>query len=202
MKKRSASDTRHADKRRDLARELIPQDARRAYLHPSKRGLPGTLFRMYRPILKNPRIILSALLYALSAGLLPLLGVLVVQHLAGLLASPGATAGSMFTAAGLYAAAFFLLTALSSQLLHRNYTWFNQMRMDMLADALGQMMRMDYGLFENPGFMDDASNWDRSLSNNTAGYEGTFHEGFELGAVLVSSLLLGWLLGQASLLIP
>ena len=202
MKKRSASDTRHADKRRDLARELIPQDARRAYLHPSKRGLPGTLFRMYRPILKNPRIILSALLYALSAGLLPLLGVLVVQHLAGLLASPGATAGSMFIAAGLYAASFFLLTALSSQLLHRNYTWFNQMRMDMLADALGQMMRMDYGLFENPGFMDDASNWDRSLSNNTAGYEGTFHEGFELGAVLVSSLLLGWLLGQASLLIP
>ena len=113
MKKRSASDTRHADKRRDLARELIPQDARRAYLHPSKRGLPGTLFRMYLPILKNPRIILSALLYALSAGLLPLLGVLVVQHLAGLLASPGATAGSMFTAAGLYAASFFLLSTLS-----------------------------------------------------------------------------------------
>ena len=68
MKKRSASDTRHADKRRDLARELIPQDARRAYLYPSKRGLPGTLLGMYRPILKNPRIILSTLLYALSAA--------------------------------------------------------------------------------------------------------------------------------------
>ena len=109
MKKRTASANPQAQKRRDLARELIPQDARRAYLHPGKRGLPGTLLGMYRPLLKNPRIILSTLLYALSAGLLPLLGVLVVQHLAGLLASPGATAGSMFTAAGLYAAAFFLL---------------------------------------------------------------------------------------------
>ncbi|MEZ7872582.1 MAG: hypothetical protein QMB53_02195 [Eubacteriales bacterium] len=94
MKKRTESANPQAQKRRDLARELIPQDARRAYLHPSKRGLPGTLFRMYRPILKNPRIILSALLYALSAGLLPLLGVLVVQHLAGLLASPGRPRGA------------------------------------------------------------------------------------------------------------
>ncbi len=189
-------------KRRDLARELTDSDTRRAYLHPSRPGTWRTLARMYRPVLKSPRIAVSSFIYALAAGALPLLGALVVRYLAELIAKPGVRAADMFLAAGIYAAAFITLSALSSQLLHRNYTWFNSLRMELMADALGQMMRMDYGLYENPGFMDDAGNWDRALSSNAQGYEGTFHQAFEAGGTLVSALLLGGLLFGVSPLIP
>lgn len=192
----------HHHRRRNLALDLQDHEARRAYLHPHKRGLFNILAAMYRPVLKSPRIVAASLAYALCAGLLPLLGVLVVRHLAGLLAQPGAEASGMFMAAGLYAASFFVLSALAAQLLHRHYTWFNALRMQRVSEALGQMMRMDYGLYENPGFMDDVSSWSYSLGSNDSGYEGSLHTVFEAGAVLVSALLLGGLLFRLSPLIP
>ncbi len=184
--------------RRNLAVDLLDQDRRKQHLHSRPRTLPRTLARMYRPMRKNKRLVVASILYALTAGLLPLLGVGVMHTLVGLLNAPDATPRSMLLAAGMYAGAFFVLSAASALLNHYNYTSFCAQRIRLLNAALDQEMTMDYGLFENPGFKDDVAGWDRALSSNDSGLEGTYHQIFRLGGTLVSALLLGGLLAFTS----
>jgi len=190
--------TQVAPQRSNLAVELLDQDRRKAYLHSRPRKLMNTLARMYRPVLKNRRLVAASAAYALAAGLLPLLGVGVMHTLAGLLAAPGATPRGMLLAAGIYALGFFVLSAASTLLKNRNYTGFASLRIRLLNAALDREMTMDYGLFESPGFMDDVGGWSRALSSNNAGLEGTYHKIFEMGGTLVSALGLGALLALAS----
>lgn len=192
--------TRKIDQR-NLVRELEDKERRKAYLHPGKKRLLPTLWRMYKPVRQSPRILAACVGYALSNGVLPLLGVLVTYVLVGLLSSSAANPQTMFMAAGIYALAFFLCSALSNQLNNRNYTWFTWLRLDYLNRINAKLMTMDLGLFENSAFMDDVQTGFYSLNGNNDGLEGYYHKIFESGGTLVSVLLLSALLALQSPLI-
>ncbi|MGI6235523.1 MAG: ATP-binding cassette domain-containing protein [Christensenellales bacterium] len=177
------------------------KERRKAYLHPGKKRLLPTLWRMYKPVRQSPRILAACVGYALSNGVLPLLGVLVTYVLVGLLSSSAANPQTMFMAAGIYALAFFLCSALSNQLNNRNYTWFTWLRLDYLNRINAKLMTMDLGLFENSAFMDDVQTGFYSLNGNNDGLEGYYHKIFESGGTLVSVLLLSALLALQSPLI-
>ena len=189
-------------KRRDLARELMDKDTRKAYLHPGKPKLRRVLWRMYAPVRKSPRMIATSLFYALTNGALPLLSVLVIYILVGLLSAPGAGTNTMLLAAGIYALLYFVCGMASQQLNHRNYTWFTRERLRLLNLVNHKLMSMDFGLFENPSFLDDAKTSFRCFSGNENGLEGTYHKVFEMGGTLVAALLLGGLLAWLHPLIP
>lgn len=187
--------------RPDLARELLDEEKRRTFLHPNKRTMLGSLKRMYEPVKKKPRIIMASLGYALTSGVLPLLSVLVTYILVQMLSSPNQTPSRMFMAAGIYGAVYFICSGLSHQLEMRNYSWFNLERMKMIQQVNYQLMRMDFGLYENPTFMDDLETAAYSLSSNDQGFEGTYHKIFQLGGKFVSALLLALLLSWLNPLI-
>jgi len=180
--------------RKNLAIDLLDKQVRKQYLHTEKHGLFDMLKAMYRPVLKNRKIVAASVVYAIANGALPLLSVFIVSVLVRLLAQPEATPQKLIIAAGIYAVAFFVCTILSTQLKNRNYSYFMKLRIGFMNDAMEQFMIMDYGLFENTSFLDDASNWQRSLQSSEAGLEGTYHKIFELGGTLVSVVLLGALL--------
>ena len=149
---------------------------------------------MYSPVLKNGKIVVASIGYAITNGILPLLSVLIVYALVRLLALPDPMPQRLILAAGIYAIAFFICSSVSSQLKHRNYSYFMSLRLLNLNKAMEQFMTMDYGLFENATFLDDIGNWDKSLESNNAGLEGAYHRIFEMGGTLVSVILLGVLL--------
>ena len=180
--------------RRDLATELRDPAYRRAYLHPRKLNFLQVLHRMYEPVRKSGRIIASHIIYALTNGLLPLLSVLVMYVLVGLLSLPEANQGRMLLAAAVYGLVYFLCGAVSSLLKNRSYTWFTRQRLDYLNQTGYKIMAMDFGLFENPGFMDDIKTAHWSFGGNNTGLEGAWHKVYEMGGTLVSALLLGGLL--------
>lgn len=175
-------------KHRDLARALQDKDARQQYLHPKKRGLLALLWRMYEPVRKSPKIIWASISYALTSGVLPLLGVLVTYVLVGLLSAPNATPQSMLLAAGTYGVVFFICAAISQQVKNRSDVWFTRERLRLLELCNFKMMSMDLGLYENAPFMDDIETAFWSFSSNNDGLEGTFHKIFELGGTLVSAV--------------
>jgi ABC-type multidrug transport system fused ATPase/permease subunit len=181
-------------KRRNLAVDLLDKELRKQYLHTEKHGLFDILKVMYRPVLKNRKIVFASIGYAVTNGILPLLSALIVYTLVSLLALPDAVPQKLIAAAGVYAIVFFICSSVSSQLKHRNYAYFMGLRLRNLNKAMEQFMTMDYGLFENPSFLDDIGNWDRSLQSNNAGLEGAYHRIFEMGGTLVSVILLGVLL--------
>lgn len=183
-----------ANKRRNLALELNDPAARRAHLHGDKMPLHKLLWRMYAPVRKRPRVIAASVGYALTNGVLPLLGVLVTWALVGLLSAPDASARHMLLAAGAYGVVFFACAAVSQTLLRRNYTWFTGERLKVLSRCNYKIMSMEYGLYENAAFMDDVETAFWSLSSNNDGLEGAMHKVFEMGGTLVSALLLGALL--------
>ncbi len=186
---------------RDLVRQLMDKDTRRTYLHPRKPALRQVLWRMYVPVRKSPRMVLVSVGYALTNGVLPLLGVLVTYVLVGLLSKTGTTPQSMLLAAAVYGMAFMVCGALSQQLLYRNHAWFARERLKLLSLRNLKVMTMDYGLYENPSFMDDIQSANWSFSSNNNGLEGTFHKVFEMGGTLVSALLLAALLSTLSPLV-
>lgn len=180
--------------RRDLARELQDKELRKQHLHPRKKPFLQMLWRMYEPVRKSAWMVLAHILYALTNGVLPLLSVLIMYVLVGLLGAPEANQRTMLLAAGGYGIAYFLSSALSIQLQQRNYTWFTRQRLKWLNLTGHKIMSMDFGLFENPSFMDDIKTAHWAFSGNNAGLEGTWHKVFEMGGTLVSALLLGGLL--------
>lgn len=182
------------EKRKNLAIDLLDKEVRKQYLHTEKHGLFDILRVMYRPVLKNGKIVTASIGYAITNGILPLLSVLIVYTLVRLLALPDAKPESLILAAGIYAVVFFISSSVSSQLKHRNYSYFMGLRMAALNRAMEQFMSMDYGLFENSSFLDDIGNWDKSLESNSAGLEGTYHRIFEMGGTFISVVLLGVLL--------
>lgn len=182
------------DPRRNLAQQLHDPAARRAHLHGDKLALHKLLWRMYAPVRKSARIIAASVGYALTNGVLPLLGVLVTYVLVGLLTLQDASAQSMLWAAGVYGLVFFVCAALSQTLLRRSYTWFTLERLKVLNRGNYKIMSMEYGLYESAAFMDDVETAFWSLSGNTAGLEGAMHKVFEMGGTLVSALLLALLL--------
>ncbi len=182
------------EKRKNLAVDLLDKEVRKQYLHTEKHELFDLLKVMYRPVLKNGKIVVASIGYAISNGILPLLSVLIVYVLVRLLALPDPIPQRLILAAGVYAIGFFICSSVSSQLKHRNYSYFMGLRLRNIGKAMEQFMTMDYGLFENASFLDDIGNWDRSLQSNNAGLEGAYHRIFEMGGTLVSVILLGVLL--------
>ncbi|NLX82747.1 MAG: ABC transporter ATP-binding protein [Clostridiales bacterium] len=180
--------------RRDLARELQDPEYRRQYLHPRKMPFLKVLWRMYAPVRSSARMVLAHIAYAFCDGVLPLLSVLILYVLVGLLGAPKVSPRTMLMAAGVYGLVYFLCSALSVQLKERNYTWFTRQRLLWLNRTGHKIMEMDFGLYENPAFMDDIKTAHWSFSGNNAGLEGTWHKVFEMGGTLVSALLLGGLL--------
>ena len=85
---------------------------------------------------------------------------------------------------------YFCLFFSSSQLKHRNYSYFMNLRMTNLNRAMQQFMVMDYGLFENASFLDDVGNWDRSLQSNNRGLEGRITESLRWEELLSRSCCL------------
>lgn len=156
---------------------------------------------MYRPVLKDGGLVAASIGYAIFSGLLPLLSVLIVHILVGLLTEANVEASRLIMVAGLYAALFILCTSVSSQLKGRNSTKFMLLRLKALNKMLDKHMTMDYGLYENPSFLDDLGNWSRSLASNNTGLEGSYHKIFELGGTFISLILLGGLLFMVSPLI-
>jgi len=187
--------------RRNLAIELLDKEKRRQLLHTDKHGLLDILKYIYRPVLKNKKIVAASLGYALTAGVLPVLSVFIVEILVRLLSQSDASPRMLLMAAGIYSLVFFVCTAVSTQLKNRNYSYFMDLRVRYMNKAMEKFMTMDYGLFENPSFLDDAGNWQRSLQSNTSGLEGTYHRIFEMGGTLISALFLGGLLIMVSPLI-
>lgn len=180
--------------RRDLARELQDKERRRSYLHPRKQPFFKVMWRAYAPIRGSFKILLAHILYALTDGVLPLLSVLIMYVLVGLLGAPEVNQRTMLLAAGAYGIVYFLCSTTSVQLKQRNYTWFTRQRLKWLNLTGRKIMSMDFGLFENPSFMDDIKTAHWSFNGNNAGLEGTWHKVFEMGGTLVSALLLGGLL--------
>ncbi|HHT65349.1 MAG TPA: ABC transporter ATP-binding protein [Clostridiales bacterium] len=180
--------------RKNLAVDLLDKQIRKQYLHTEKHGLFDILGTMYRPVLKNRKIVAASIGYALANGVLPLLSVFIVDFLVRMLTQQDAVPHRLILTAGTYAIVFFLCSSVSSQLKHRNYSYFMKLRMRYMNKALEQFMVMDYGLFENASFLDDAGNWERSLQSNNRGLEGAYHKIFEMGGTMVSALLLGGLL--------
>ncbi|HZK34328.1 MAG TPA: ABC transporter ATP-binding protein [Bacillota bacterium] len=180
--------------RKNLAFELLDKDVRKRYLHTQKHSIFDILGSMYRPVLMNGKIVAASIGYAISNGILPLLSVFIIEILVRLLVQEGTTPERLVMIAGLYAVLFFLFTSVSTQLKNRNYSYFMKLRIKIMNKAMKKYMTMDYGLFENPSFLDDAGNWSRSLESNNSGVEGAYHKIFELGGTLVSAVLLGGLL--------
>jgi ABC-type multidrug transport system fused ATPase/permease subunit len=192
------SNAQTARVRKNLAIDLLDKEVRKQYLHTEKHSLFDILKVMYRPVLKNRKIVAASFGYALTNGVLPLLSVFIVDLLVRLLTQEDATPQRLILAAGVYALVFFLCTSVSSQLKHRNYSYFMDLRIRYMNKAMEQFMIMDYGLFENPSFLDDAGKWSRSLQSNNTGLEGTYHRIFEMGGTFISALLLGALLTLVS----
>lgn len=187
--------------RKNLAIELLDKETRKKYLHTEKHSMLDLLKDMYRPVLKDGGLVAASIGYAIFSGLLPLLSVLIVHILVGLLTEANVEASRLIMVAGLYAALFILCTSVSSQLKGRNSTKFMLLRLKALNKMLDKHMTMDYGLYENPSFLDDLGNWSRSLASNNTGLEGSYHKIFELGGTFISLILLGGLLYMVSPLI-
>lgn len=96
--------------RKNLAIDLLDKQVRKQYLHTEKHGLFDILKAMYRPVLKNRKIVAASVVYALANGALPLLSVFIVDILVRLLAQPEATSQKLIIAAGVYAVVFFICT--------------------------------------------------------------------------------------------
>lgn len=186
------------EKRRDLARELQHDGTRRAYLHPKRLPLLALLWRMYEPVRESPRMIAAHLAYAISFGVLPLLGVIATWMMVRLLSQPDARTATLLWAAAIYGLVFVLCGAASKLIYHRHYSWFTKERLRLLRLTNYKLMRMDFGLFESSRFMDDVQTAYASFSGNNNGVEGTFHKVFELGGTLVAALLLAGLLSWLS----
>ena len=184
--------------RKNLAMDLLDKQARKQYLHTEKHGLFDILKAMYRPVLKNGKIVAASIGYAFANGVLPLLSILIVDILVRMLNQQNTSPQQLISTVGIYAVLFFVCSSVSAQLKHRNYSYFMGLRMKALNTAMTQFMVIDYGLFENASFLDDVGNWSRSLQNNNSGLEGTYHKIFEMGGTFVSVLLLGYLLARVS----
>lgn len=71
----------------------------------------------------------------------------------------------------------------------------------MLNQCSDKMMTMDYGLGENPDFIDEVQRYIYAFSSNNSGIEGVYQEVFEIGGHLVSFLAFGLILVYLSPLI-
>ncbi len=158
-----------------------------------------TIHRLLMPL--RPLQYVAWLLFGLSGGCLILIDVwslrLITQQL---------TAGSeqfqpILRIIFFYCAIAALLKIMQSQTQQRSYASFNQNRMSFMTQLLRQYMTMDFHLYEDQSFLDEAESAFRAVQNNQEGVEGIYHRMFTILTDLVAMLLLSFLLFQVSPLI-
>lgn len=158
-----------------------------------------TVRRLLMPL--QPLQYIAWLLFGLSGGILILVDVwalrLITQHL---------TSGSeqfqpILRIILVYCGIAALLKILQSQTERRSYASFNYHRMSFMAQLLRQYMTMDFKLYEDQSFLDEAESAFRAVQNNQEGVEGMYHRMFSILADLVALLLLSLLLWTVSPLI-
>lgn len=158
-----------------------------------------TVRRLLMPL--RPLQYIAWLLFGLSGGCLILIDVWSLRLITRHLTSGSEQLQPIFEIILFYCAAAGLLKILQSQAERRSYASFNHHRMSFMAQLLRQYMTMDFHLYENQSFLDEAESAFRAVQNNQEGVEGMYHKMFSLLADLAALLLLSLLLWSVSPLI-
>ena len=187
--------------RENLVENLSDMETIKAYLHRKKYSKLELLKEGLKPFKDNRKIKFQLLGYSLSTGLIPILDAFILYYLVDMISSGKADAQAIIKISGIFALVFVGLNILSTQLNYRVKVSFTRVRMKMLSICSDKIMTMDFGLGENPDFIDEAQRYIYAFASNDSGIEGVYNQVFELGGHLVAFIVLGLILTYLSPLV-
>lgn len=190
--------------RENLVRNLSDIETIKRYLHPQKYNIYQLLKEALKPFKNNTILKLQYFIYCISAGLIPVIDLYIIYFLIDIISKSDVSNQNIITIVGTLLSFYLLLSVISTQIGNRTRTIFTKTRLDFLHKCAEKYMSMDFGLFENPDFLNEANRFFEGFTSNEEGLEGVYHKLFELGSNLVSFLMLAiilWLLSPIILII-
>ena len=173
----------------------------KAYLHRKKYTVFDLLKEGLKPFKHDRKLQVKFILYSISAGLIPILDAFILYFLVDRISKGRADMAYIIKISGIFALSYIGLNVISSQIKYRLELTFFRVRLDMLHTCLNKIMTMDYGLLENPDFINEQDRYMYGFSSNNTGIEGVYHRLFELGGKLVSFIALGLIICYLSVFI-
>lgn len=193
----------------NMVRRLRDPEFREAYLHPRKRTRGEILKRLYKPVLKNKKIVAAQIIYAIAGGLIPLISAFVmkfivesIETLTGQNVSTIGETSSMLTTIIIYCIIFLVLSTVTIQIETRTYTWFMNLRIKEMSKLFHKLTKIELGFREDAAFLNSVGDVTSAISNNNGGMEGIYHETFTIGKSVVAIIILSIILGRINVLIP
>lgn len=185
----------------NLVENLTDIETIKAYLHRNDYSDLDLLKAGLKPFKKDRKLHISWFFHSLATGLIPVLNAFILYFLVDRLTNKGADAMTIIKISGIFALIFASLNIISAQLEYRVDVLFSRTRMNMLHTCLDNIMTMDYGLGENPNFINEAERFMNAFSSNNSGIEGVYREFYKTGGYLISLIVFGLILSYLSPLI-
>lgn len=173
----------------------------KAYLHRKKYTRFELLKEGLKPFKNNRKLKIQYFFYSLSSGLIPILDAFILYFLLDRISKGEADLRTIITISGIFACLYIVLNLISTQIEYRVQTLFTKTRLGMFHECADKYMEMDFGLLENPDFINEIERFYYAFSSNNSGIEGVYHKLFELGGHLVSFIVLGIILAYLSPLV-
>lgn len=195
--------------RRNLVRDLDSKEAIDAYLHPKKRTRWSMFKRLMKPIIEDKKLLVGNIIYAFSAGVLPLLSAFIISTLVEILGSLLDQAAQelgqalpLIITVGLYCIVYMILSVTSIQTLNRLRPHYMYIRLDQMIGASKKWANMELGLTENALFQHSLGNFFGPVQASNSGMEGIYTKVTETSKDVVAAILLSILLISVNPLIP
>lgn len=190
------------NKKETINKLLFDSEFRERYIHPRKHNLASVLRWIYKPILSNIKIISSSIIFAISNGMIPILSIYTIYYITWIISEKNIMYSEVVMNIVILIVSLFLASIISIDIQNKTYSIFTNVRMNMTKNILDKYMSMDFGLFDNAGFLDDLGNWNRSLQGNKSGVEGIYHSIYDLLGKVVSFIILSIFMKRVSIYVP
>lgn len=193
--------------RRNLVRELQDHEYRKKYLHPKTRTKWETFKKLFTPIFKEKNISLYYLVFAITQGLIPILGAFIVQQITKIVENILKTKTEIHLEAIMpliyvvigYTILTILFISVGKYILSKLHPFYFAKRNTLLLNNFKKFTTMEYGLYEDSTFQDAIGFWSRALESNMTGYQGILTKSITLAGDFVGLALLFILLSTVSI---
>ena len=140
-----------------------------------------------------------AFLYALSAGLLPIAGVIMPKYIFDSLSNDNFNETIVMIV--IFVLVSLVLAVLSIFVKGKADNLFVEVRLKEFDKLNHKILKIDYAYLESDTFNTDLSTFSRTLNNNDDGFEGAYRKMFEMVPLIVTVILSAVLLGVFNLLV-
>lgn len=185
----------------NLVEGLSDMETIKSYLHRKKYSNLDLIKEGLKPFKNDRKLKFQYFFYSLASGLVPILDAFILYFLVDRISKGQADLAMILKISAIFSLCYIVLNVTASQIENRTQVLFTKTRVGMIHKCTEKIMTMDYGLLENPDFINEAERYMFAFSSNNSGIEGVYHKLFELGGYLVSFVALGIILAGLSPLI-